>query len=59
MLKISPNGTGSPMTNVKTSGVKHGVSGDITPIEEENLSLASFIIELGESGDFGNMSYRY
>ena len=34
MLKTSPNRTGSSMTNVKTSGVELGVSGNITPIEE-------------------------
>jgi len=49
---------GSSITNAKTSGVELGVFGNITPMEEEGLTLAGFITELGESDDFGDILSR-
>ncbi|PWW76670.1 PIG-X-domain-containing protein [Tuber magnatum] len=51
----SPNHSkwdGSSITKAKTSGVELGVLGNIAPMEEEGLTLAGFIAELGESDDF-------
>ena len=53
-----PKWDGSSITNAKTSGVELGVLGNITPMEEEGLTLAGFIAELGESDDFGDISYQ-
>ncbi|KAG0637236.1 PIG family protein [Tuber brumale] len=47
-----PKWDGSSITNATTSDVELGVLGNIAPMEEEGLTLAGFIAELGESDDF-------
>ncbi|CUS08202.1 unnamed protein product [Tuber aestivum] len=44
-----PKWDGSSIVSAKTSGVEVGVLGNIIPMEEEGLTLAGFIAELGES----------